>query len=504
MLAVKAKIVLLALSLCGTTVWLLLHSYSSAPPASETFYYAYSMKGKLVGYMRVTITSQATSRARTIESTLTAKVRLLGFDYDIHKTETYHVDSATDRIIDYDNRTTAGPVVGGASVTVHDGAARYVSKSDGRQQTVNLPSDVLFHDPFCRPFFARDLPRDAQAKTYRFLDVQDGMLHALRVTRTATRQIDLAGRHLCAVFELFDQTKFEKAVIWIDLGSSRWVKLAMADGSELVLADAGVVDRAERAIVDNMILTEVRTSIPRYREIASMRIRARIRVAGEEVTAESLNVDGQRFQGTVREGLIEGMFDVHWPEHARFTAIQDAPRIDHGSLDKYLRPEPGVESEDPEITKLARDLTKGMTDPWDGARRLGNWVSREIRYFPAGGSARQTLSSRQGPCQGYASLVVALCRSVGIPARLVSGCMYMPRDGHGVLGGHLWTEIHIGGAGWIAVDANHAEIHGLDSGHIRLGHAVVAAPQEAEILEYTLQVRSHKSAAGRSAGTRMN
>jgi hypothetical protein len=57
---------------------------------------------------------------------------------------------------------------------------------------------------------------------------------------------------------------------------------------------------------------------------------------------------------------------------------------------------------------------------------------------------------------------------VGIPARVVWGCMYIPNHG-GAFGQHAWSEIHMGEAGWIPVDATAMETDYVDSGHIRMG-----------------------------------
>jgi hypothetical protein len=488
MCAVKAKLALL-LALASAAA-LLLPCMSSAPPPPEDFYYAYAMKGKLVGYVRVTVTPGDANHPRIIESSLNAKIRLLGFDYDIHRTEKYRVDPQTNRIVHYDGTATAGPVASGTTVIVNDRVARYLSRGDGRTSTVHLSSDVLFHDPYYRHYLARDMPESGMTETYRFLSVDDGSLHKLRVTRTGLEDVDLAGRRRCAVFEMFDETALEKTVIWIDPGSSRWLKMALPDGSTLSLADAGIVRKAERAIVDDMILTDVDVDIPNYREIASMRILVKIRVSGESVTAASLNVAGQRFRGSVRDGIVEGVFDTRWlPHNDRAGAPFPANFDSSSSLRRYLVPEPGIESADPDIRSLSRHITRGSTDTLQAAQRLAGWVAREIRPFAIGGTALQTLKSRQGACQSYASLLAALCRSVGIPARLVYGCMYLPRGGRGVFGGHIWTEIYVGEAGWIAVDANHGEADVLDSGHIRLGSRAIAVPLEAQVLEHTLRAR---------------
>jgi hypothetical protein len=57
---------------------------------------------------------------------------------------------------------------------------------------------------------------------------------------------------------------------------------------------------------------------------------------------------------------------------------------------------------------------------------------------------------------------------LGIPARAVWGCLYVPKDG-GAFGRHAWNEVFMGEAGWIPLDTTIGETDYVDSGHIRLG-----------------------------------
>ena len=57
-------------------------------------------------------------------------------------------------------------------------------------------------------------------------------------------------------------------------------------------------------------------------------------------------------------------------------------------------------------------------------------------------------------------------------------------DNGGIFGQHVWTEIFMGNAGWIPVDATADEIDFIDSGHIRLGEQAAFLPKKMKILEY--------------------
>jgi hypothetical protein len=117
-------------------------------------------------------------------------------------------------------------------------------------------------------------------------------------------------------------------------------------------------------------------------------------------------------------------------------------------------------------------------------------VAENIGYaIPGGGTARKTYDIRAGECGAHSCLLASFCRAVGIPARVVWGCMYVPNQG-GSFGQHAWNEIYMGSAGWIPVDATVTEARYVDSGHIRFGEyqslTTAFNPHEMEVLDYRL------------------
>ena len=69
------------------------------------------------------------------------------------------------------------------------------------------------------------------------------------------------------------------------------------------------------------------------------------------------------------------------------------------------------------------------------------------------------LNVKRGYCEHFASALVVMCRTQGIPARLVTG--YCPGEFNPFTGlwevrlhdAHSWTEVFINGAGWVALDS---------------------------------------------------
>ena len=66
-------------------------------------------------------------------------------------------------------------------------------------------------------------------------------------------------------------------------------------------------------------------------------------------------------------------------------------------------------------------------------------------------------------CDGYASMIIALCRSLGIPARSVYGCRNDTSDGltsqvNTANKNHWWAEVYINGR-WVTVDAERGSLN---------------------------------------------
>lgn len=67
-------------------------------------------------------------------------------------------------------------------------------------------------------------------------------------------------------------------------------------------------------------------------------------------------------------------------------------------------------------------------------------------------SAAEALGAGHGVCQDFSHVFIAVARSIGIPARYVSGYLHKPneRDQEAT---HAWAEAHIPDLGWVAFDA---------------------------------------------------
>jgi transglutaminase-like putative cysteine protease len=120
------------------------------------------------------------------------------------------------------------------------------------------------------------------------------------------------------------------------------------------------------------------------------------------------------------------------------------------ALARWLTPEPLIQSRDPRIGAQARQVIGRERSPARVAQLLTHWVARSIHRAPAGAmsvpSAVKVLAVGRGDCNEAATLFVALARSAGLPARTVSGLIYLNNRFYY----HAWAEVYL--SDWIAVD----------------------------------------------------
>lgn len=72
-------------------------------------------------------------------------------------------------------------------------------------------------------------------------------------------------------------------------------------------------------------------------------------------------------------------------------------------------------------------------------------------YTDSSTTAEGVLALGHGVCQDHAHVFIGAARSLGIPARYVSGYLYMD-DRVEQDAGHAWAEAHVEGLGWVGFD----------------------------------------------------
>jgi hypothetical protein len=134
-----------------------------------------------------------------------------------------------------------------------------------------------------------------------------------------------------------------------------------------------------------------------------------------------------------------------------------------------MKPTRFLQSGQKKVVALARQAVGDATDAAEAVRRIEGFVRKYVskKDLSVGyASAVEVAESRQGDCSEHAVLAAAMCRAVGIPARVVMGLVYAERFGQRrhIFGPHAWVQAYLGGK-WVGLDAT---TEGFDAGHIAL------------------------------------
>ncbi|MGL5786035.1 MAG: transglutaminase-like domain-containing protein [Bacteroidales bacterium] len=113
----------------------------------------------------------------------------------------------------------------------------------------------------------------------------------------------------------------------------------------------------------------------------------------------------------------------------------------------------------PEIESLASTLKDSASDV-QTIKNIFDYISDNIpwcsavEYCNIDNIPMYVLRNRHGDCGQVSLLFITLCRRCGIPAKWQSGWMLHP----GAENLHDWTEVYLGGIGWIPVDVSFGRI----------------------------------------------
>jgi transglutaminase-like putative cysteine protease len=163
---------------------------------------------------------------------------------------------------------------------------------------------------------------------------------------------------------------------------------------------------------------------------------------------------------------------LRWSDEQLHADLAVAPRENRGATlghetaaERYLQ----IPELSDDVARLAREITAGAATDAERVRALEQYLLKNGRYSDTPpivepDSERSPLEAflfegMEAHCEYYASALVILARSLGIPSRLVNG---FAGGRENKLGGfvevsrthaHAWVEVHYARAGWVRYDA---------------------------------------------------
>ena len=169
----------------------------------------------------------------------------------------------------------------------------------------------------------------------------------------------------------------------------------------------------------------------------------------------------------VRWSLVNAAGDVETRGVAEFT---DPDTLPHPAF--FLRATHLAEP-NPRLAEFGRTfitVASGGSPSLDMFLALSRGVAGAVSYQKNSTNvtttALQAFDAGAGVCQDQAHVMVAICRSLGIPARYVSGYFYAANEPD--LASHAWVDVCLDVAArrWVSIDVTHSCL--IDERHVRL------------------------------------
>ncbi len=202
----------------------------------------------------------------------------------------------------------------------------------------------------------------------------------------------------------------------------------------------------------------------------------RLKLEGVDEANACLNRGRQKIMDHYFEVTKESM-PVAAPSTLPFRNIPEEAKA-------FLEPEFNIESDNPQLAERAWAIAGKARDPIAVARKLLEWVYLNVEKKPVLSipSALEVLRTRVGDCNEHATLLTALLRAVGIPARVCVGLVFAGDKFYY----HAWTEAWLGA--WVSMDATLRQMP-VDATHIKLAEGNLSQQMEIASLVGRIGIR---------------
>ena len=131
----------------------------------------------------------------------------------------------------------------------------------------------------------------------------------------------------------------------------------------------------------------------------------------------------------------------------------------------------------PEIKMYAEEVKGSNTKSvYEQLENISAAIYSHFKYDPEATNVHTTVSNtlkmKRGVCQDFTHLMIAMCKSLNIPARYVSGYHFIGdlqgRHADFEQASHAWVEAYVPGVGWL--DFHPTNNGKIDWRYVKLGH----------------------------------
>lgn len=223
-------------------------------------------------------------------------------------------------------------------------------------------------------------------------------------------------------------------ILWLGSSGSAWAQFKQEDAHGARLGEARI-QRMEVGIIVNGTGVPCK-GIVGYMAVPDEWPEQQVTIVEEDVSpgvkVEYRKVDGMAKAMEVRIPVLGAReeakalvtFEVRRspilpPDNTDIYVMPDLKKLDRQTR-ICLAPSPKIESRDPKIRSLAKQIGADQPKAWKKVEAIYDWVRAHVEYKngPLKG-ALAALRDGTGDCEELTSLFVALCRASDVPARTV-------------------------------------------------------------------------------------
>ena len=214
-----------------------------------------------------------------------------------------------------------------------------------------------------------------------------------------------------------------------------------------------------QTVMDSQVIIAPRTPVAHQTDGFGNRLQiGRIEAAHDEfsfistglVVVDAADCDGEEGWGATEAPVADGSSVASGSSAAGWSSSMSGPS---GSLAHPIYANPSTfAAADAAMRAFAQEASTEASGPWSIAQALSHAVHERLAYVKdvtdVSTTASQAFALGSGVCQDFAHVLIALLRSLGIPARYVNGLIV----GEGAT--HAWVEMH-DGTRWRGIDPTH-------------------------------------------------
>jgi hypothetical protein len=426
----------------------------------RTDWYGLYLKGKKIGYFR-------TSRERAGDSireteTFSLKLSSFGQKSDVLITQATTFESkAPYRMIRAEMEQRNDPAASEKILLIRKGPGFDYSYRTGNEVTKKQLGDFDYTlvDALGPDLWIRHGPKEGDKASFKQFDIKDAKTYSLASTVLSIKS-SLAGGINVRYFE-------------VDNVSSKEMLKFLTRHDEQGRTLSSVI-----AVFDLRLETEEQAKNTEYsQDLFVLGMVKSDRPLGwttkvTELVLQADGADGDVFEDGPRQSVAPG------PNGSRLIKLGKKYGKERAAtkkeIDEALEETTSYCINHPKVKALAQQAIQGASTPKEKVARIVDFVHHFVRpslaiTLP---TIHDLMDKKQGDCKSYALLVTNLARAAGVPAREVSGLLYIGDD-QKAFGGHAWNEVVLDGV-WVPVDASLGQTE-VDATHVSFGTDFKAA-----------------------------